>query len=86
MKKQKGGNTIIRRLTTCQTTLDKLSEAIESFKEGDIPAAKLRQGFRGCYLLTDHKIGKFISISFWGSEKDIIADERSSQYQRGEQI
>ena len=73
---------MIGRVTTCQTTLDKLDEVIKSFKEGDIPAAKLQQGFRGCYLLTDHKTGKFISISFWDSEKDIIADEQSGQYQR----
>ena len=73
---------MIGRVTTCQTTLDKLDEVIESFKEGDIPAAKSQQGFRGCYLLTDRSTGKFISISFWDSENDIIADERSGQYQR----
>ena len=55
---------MIGRVTTCQTTLDKLDEVIKSFKEGDIPAARLQKGFRGCYLLTDHKMGKFISISF----------------------
>ena len=73
---------MIGRVTTCQTTLDRLDDVIKSFKEGDIPAAKLQQGFRDYYLLTDHQTGKFISISFLDSEKDIIADERSGQYQR----
>ena len=73
---------MIGRVTTCQTTLDKLDEVIKTFKEGDIPAAKSQKGFRGCYLLTDRKTGKFISMSFWDSEKDITADERSGQYQR----
>lgn len=73
---------MIARLTACQTTLDKLDEVIKSFKEGDIPEAKSKKGFRGCYLLTDHKTGKFVSISFWNSEKDVIADEQSGQYQR----
>jgi heme-degrading monooxygenase HmoA len=73
---------MIGRVTTCQTTLDKLDEVIKSFKEGDIPAAKLQKGFRGCYLLTDRKTGKFISISFWDSKNDVIADEGSGQYQK----
>ena len=73
---------MIARVTACQTTLDKLDEVIKSFKEGDIPAAKSQKGFRGCYLLTDHKTGKFVSISFWDSEKEVIADEHSGQYQR----
>jgi heme-degrading monooxygenase HmoA len=72
---------MIGRVTTCQTTLDKLDEVIKSFQEGDIPAAKLQKGFRGCYLLTDCKTGKFTSISFWDSTNDIIADEGSGQYQ-----
>ena len=73
---------MIGRVTACQTTVDKMDEVIKSFEEGDIPAAKLQKGFRGCYLLTDRKTGKFISISFWDSEKDVIADEGSGQYQR----
>ena len=73
---------MIGRVTTCQTHIDKLDEVVKTFNEGDIPAARLIKGFRGCYLLTDHKTGKFISISFWDSEKDIVADERSGQYQR----
>ena len=71
---------MIGRVTTCLTTVDNLDEVIKSFREGDIPAAKLQKGFRGCYLLTDHKTGKFVSVSFWDSEKDIVADEQSGRY------
>ncbi len=73
---------MIARVTTSQSTLDKLDEVIKSFKESVIPAAKLQKGFRGGYLLTDRKTGKFISIAFWNTEKEAIADEKSGQYQR----
>jgi heme-degrading monooxygenase HmoA len=73
---------MIGRVTTCQTHIYKLDEVIKTFKEGDIPAGRLQKGFRGCYLLTDYKTGKFISISFWDSENDIVADEQSGDYQK----
>jgi heme-degrading monooxygenase HmoA len=73
---------MIARVTTLQTTLNKIDEVIKSFREGVIPAVRLQKGFRSGYLLTDRKTGKCISIAFWDSEKDAIADEQSGQYQR----
>jgi heme-degrading monooxygenase HmoA len=73
---------MIARVTTCQTTSDKLDEVVRSFKENVIPEAKLQKGYRSGYLLTDRKTGKVISIGFWDSEKNAIADEQSGQYQR----
>ena len=72
---------MIARVTTWQTTLDKLDEGIKSFKEGVVPAVKLRKGFRSGYLLIDRKTGKCISIAFWDSKEDAIADEKSGHYQ-----
>jgi heme-degrading monooxygenase HmoA len=73
---------VIGRLTTSQTTPDKLDEVIRTFTEEDIPAAKNQRGFRGCYLFTDANTGKFFSISFWDSKGDIANDEKSGQYQK----
>ena len=73
---------MIARVTRIQVASDKVDETIKSFKEGVIPAAKLQKGFRSAYLLTDRKTGKCISIAFWDSEKNAIADEQSGQYQR----
>ena len=73
---------MIARVTTCQTTSDKLDEVVRSFKENVIPGAKLQKGYQSGYLLTDRKTGKVISIGFWDSEKNAIADEQSGEYQR----
>ena len=43
---------------------------------------KLQKGYRSGYLLADRKTGKCISIAFWDSEKDAIADEQSGHYQK----
>ncbi len=73
---------MIARVTTWQTTSDKLDDVIKSFKERVFTAAKLQKGYRSSYMLTDRYTGKFISIGFWDSEEDANADEQSGQYQR----
>jgi heme-degrading monooxygenase HmoA len=73
---------MIARVTSYQVSLDKLDEDVKAFRESVIPAAKLQKGYRSGYLLTDRKTGKCVSIGFWDSEEDAIADEKSGQYQR----
>ena len=73
---------MIARVAKWQTKLDKIDEGLKSWKEGVVPTAKLRKGFRSGYLLIDRKTGESISIGFWDSEKDAIDDERSGQYQK----
>ncbi len=72
---------MIARVTRFQVNVDKVDESIKAFKESVIPAVKLQKGYRSGYLLTDRKTGKCISIAFWDSEKDAVADEQSGQYQ-----
>ena len=72
---------MIARLTRFQVNVDKLDETRKSFEEGVIPAVKLQKGCQSGYLLTDRKTGKCISIAFWDSEEDAIADEQSGHYQ-----
>lgn len=70
------------RLVSGQASIDSVNEAIRIWKEKDIPLMKNVKGYRGAYLLTDRKTGKAISITFWDSEEDAIADERSSLHRK----
>jgi len=70
------------RLVSAQARSDKLNEAIRIWKEKDIPLMKSVKGYRGAYLLTDHKTGRAISITLWDSEEDAIADEQSALHQK----
>lgn len=52
-------------------------EAIQIYKEKVMPATKAQKGFNSMHLLTDPETSKFISITIWESEKDLIAGEAS---------
>lgn len=58
---------------------DKQDAAIKIYKENVAPSAKVQKGFKGLNLLTDFDTNKFISISLWESEDDMVAGE-SSEY------
>lgn len=77
---EKGGCTMFARLTIIQVNIKRMDEAIKLYKESVVPAAKSQKGYRGIYLLTDRKTGKGISIAFWNSEEDAIANEQSGYY------
>ena len=77
---EKGECTMFARLTIIQVNIKRIDEATKLYKESVIPAAKSQKGYRGIYLLTDRKTGKGISIAFWDSEKDAIANEQSGYY------
>jgi heme-degrading monooxygenase HmoA len=70
------------RLIIVQIDIDKLEEVRRIVEESTIPAVKLQKGFRGGYLLADHKTGKGISMTLWDSEEDATADEQSGHYQK----
>ena len=53
-------------------------EAIKIYKESVAPAALGQKGFKGMNLLTDPDTNKFISISFWETEGDMVAGETSA--------
>jgi len=69
------------RVVTIQLKGDRLDEAVKFFKENMIPAATSQKGYQSGYLLTDRKTGKGISVAFWNSEEDIIANEESGWWQ-----
>jgi len=69
------------RLTEMNVKPDKIDEAIEIYRKSVVPAAKSQKGFVAAYLLTDRPTGKGISMTFWKTEEDALANERNRYYQ-----
>ncbi len=69
------------RLTTVNVKQDKVDEAISIYRKSVVPAAKKQKGFAAAYLLSDRKTGRGISLTFWRSEEDALANEESRYYQ-----
>ena len=78
---KKEDNTAFARVTITQGKIDKVDESIKLYAESVVPTAKSQKGYRGILLLTNRETGKSISISFWDSEEDAIANEQSGYYQ-----
>ena len=60
---------------------DKQDEAIKIYKESVEPTAKAQKGFQRMHLLTDPDTNKFISITIWETETDMIISESSGYLQ-----
>ena len=59
----------------------KHDEAVNIYKESVAPVAKKQKGFKDMNLLTDPDTNKFISITFWETEEDMIGGESSGYLQ-----
>ena len=69
------------RVILGKVQLNKQDEAINIYKESIVPAAKEQKGFKSINLLTDPDTNKFISITYWETENDMIASESSGYMQ-----
>ncbi len=69
------------RVTSAEIFKEKLVQFVDIYKEYVVPAAKKQKGFKGVHLLVDWKTGKGMSITYWESEKDALANEKSLYYQ-----
>ena len=69
------------RVILGKVKLNKQDEAINIYQESVVPAAKEQKGFVSMNLLTDADTNKFISITFWETENDMIASESSGYLQ-----
>lgn len=59
-----------------------MDEAIALYRDSLVPVAKQQKGYQGLYLLTDRNTGKTMSITFWETEADMMANEASGYYQQ----
>ncbi len=72
---------MVARVTRFQANVDKLDEVKKNFEKDVFPAVKLQKGYRSGYLLIDRKTGNCISLAFWDTEYDVLADEQSGHFQ-----
>lgn len=68
------------RVTMGTVSKDKMAEFIRLYEQTILPALKPIAGFQGGYLFSDPKTGEGFSLTYWVSEKDAIAYEKSGLY------
>jgi heme-degrading monooxygenase HmoA len=61
--------------------LGEADDAIRTYEESIVPAARQQKGFNGTLLLTNPHTGKAISITLWETEDDMMASEGSAYHQ-----
>src|SRR5689334_17577043 len=69
------------RVVIVQLSPGRTDQAITIFQDFVLPAARNQPGFKGAYLLTDRRTGKFLSFTLWESEADLSASETNGYYQ-----
>ncbi len=69
------------RVTILQLKKGKVDEALHIYEASILPAAEAQKGYRGSYVLADRQAGKGITLTFWESEKDALANEENRYYQ-----
>ena len=69
------------RVTTFHIKVKDMEAAIDTYKNGVIPAAKEQPGFKNAFLLTNRNAGKFVSITIWENFEYALANQKSGYYQ-----
>ena len=73
---------MIGRVSTIQIKSGKEKEAVEVLKGAVLKTVSEKvKGYRGVQFLTDSSTGKGYAISYWDSEEDAIAHEKSGDDQ-----
>jgi len=70
------------RVTIATSVPGKADEVLRIERDSIVPACKTQKGFKGLYLLQDHKANKGLTISLWETEADMRAAEASGFYQQ----
>jgi heme-degrading monooxygenase HmoA len=69
------------RVTSAQVDPKKIEQCVKIYEESVVPAAKEQRGFLAISLLVNPKTGEFLSIGYYESEEDAIANEKNLFYQ-----
>jgi heme-degrading monooxygenase HmoA len=69
------------RVTSAEIFKEKIDQFIEIYIEYVVPVAKKQKGFMGTHLFVDRETGNGMSITYWESEEDALANEKSLYYQ-----
>jgi len=70
------------RVTSARIYADKIEQFKKIFEENVVPAAKKQKGFKGICLMFDRKTGEGLSIGYWDTEEDALANEKNLFYQQ----
>jgi heme-degrading monooxygenase HmoA len=73
------GHVSCARVADVSMKVDRLSEVIDGWPD-HVTSYKSEAGFRGAYFFCDRATGVCKSISFWGSEDDMRANETSGAF------
>jgi heme-degrading monooxygenase HmoA len=69
------------RVTSGRIDADRIKQFKKIFENSVVPAAKKQKGFKGICLLIDPKTGEGLSIGYWETEEDALANESNLYYQ-----
>lgn len=70
------------RVTSGRIDSDKIKQFKKIYEHSVVPAAKKQKGFKGICLLIDPKTGEGLSIGYWETEEDALANESNLFYQQ----
>ena len=59
----------------------KMDEAIGLYRDSVVPVLKRQKGFKGVSFLADRNTSKYVVITLWDTEADMIATETSGLLQ-----
>ena len=68
---------MIARVGRIQVHVDKLDGFKNSFEKSVVSVVKQQKGYRSSCLLMDRKTGNCISIGFWDTEQEALADKHT---------
>jgi hypothetical protein len=68
------------RMATAHLEKDRLEEGVELFRRLVAPTAEGARGYRGFFLLTDPDTGKYVAVTMWRSEEDLLDTEGEDGY------
>ena len=69
------------RMTTFHLEVKKMEEATEIFENSIIPAARMQDGFKNAFFLTNRNAGKFVSVTIWEDIEYALANQRTGYFQ-----
>ncbi len=67
------------RVTVATTLPGKTDDVLRIERDSIVPACKQQKGFKGLYLLHDHKTDKGLTITLWETEAETEADMRAAE-------
>ena len=70
------------RVTTLQTSPDRIEESVQFVREQALPAMQKRPGFQTMYYLIDRQAGRAMAIALWDTEEDVLATEEQARQLR----